>query len=82
MLVIKCTHAVICASEARHANRRDMTDEKNARQKEMIRGKAKEYMDRAEKLKKHLEDNDTSNKKKPSALGTNGSVSGGGGKGK
>lgn len=56
--------------------------EKNARQKEMIKEKTKEYMERAEKLKQHLADNDSGNRKKPSAVGTNGSVSGGGGKGK
>lgn len=39
-------------------------------------------MDRAEKLKKHLADQDASNRKKPSAVGANGKVSGGGGKGK
>src|SRR3954469_22751056 len=48
----------------------------------MIRGKAGEYMERAEKLKKHLEENDKSNRKKPSAVGANGKVSGGSGKGK
>lgn len=56
--------------------------EKNAKQKEMIKEKTKEYMERAEKLKQHLADNDSSNRKKPSAVGTNGKVSGGGGKGK
>lgn len=39
-------------------------------------------MERAEKLKRHLEDNDKSNRKKPSAVGANGKVSGGSGKGK
>lgn len=56
--------------------------EKNAKQKDMIKEKTKEYMERAEKLKQHLADNDTNNRRKPSAMGTNGSVSGGGGKGK
>ena len=56
--------------------------EKNAKNKEMIKGKAAEYMDRAEKLKAHLAENDGSNKKKPAAVGSNGKVSGGGGKGK
>ncbi|TKA65790.1 Vacuolar protein sorting-associated protein 4, partial [Cryomyces minteri] len=56
--------------------------EKNAKSKEMIRAKAAEYMERAEKLKNHLADNDKDNRKKPSAVGANGKVSGGGGKGK
>lgn len=57
-------------------------DEKNAKQKEMIHAKTREYMDRAEKLKKHLADQDANNRKKPSAVGANGKASGGGGKGK
>ncbi|KAL2356281.1 vacuolar protein sorting-associated protein 4 [Cryomyces antarcticus] len=56
--------------------------EKNAKSKEMIRAKVAEYMERAEKLKNHLADNDKDNRKKPSAVGANGKVSGGGGKGK
>ena len=56
--------------------------EKNAKSKEMIRGKAGEYMERAEKLKNHLAEGDKSNRKKPAAVGSNGKVSGGGGKGK
>ncbi|GAB7351360.1 hypothetical protein MBLNU459_g2043t1 [Dothideomycetes sp. NU459] len=56
--------------------------EKNAKSKEMIRAKAAEYMDRAEKLKNHLAEQDGSNRKKPSAVGSNGKVSNGGGKGK
>ena len=56
--------------------------EKNAKSKEMIRGKAGEYMERAEKLKNHLADGDKSNRKRPAAVGSNGKVSGGGGKGK
>ncbi|TKA65768.1 Vacuolar protein sorting-associated protein 4 [Cryomyces minteri] len=56
--------------------------EKNAKSKEMIRAKAAEYMERAEKLKNHLADNDKDNRKKPSAVGANGKVSGGGGRGK
>lgn len=56
--------------------------EKNAKSKEMIRGKAAEYMERAEKLKNHLAENDDSNRKKPSAIGANGKVAGGSGKGK
>ena len=53
--------------------------EKNPRSKEMIRGKTGEYMDRAEKLKNHLASTD--NRKKPSALGANGKVAHGSGKG-
>ncbi|KAF2260988.1 vacuolar protein sorting-associated protein-like protein VPS4 [Lojkania enalia] len=56
--------------------------EKNQKSKEMIRGKVAEYMERAEKLKQHLEQNDTSNRKKPSAMGANGKAAGGSGKGK
>lgn len=48
----------------------------------MIHEKTKEYMERAEKLKKHLADNDPNNRKKPAAVGANGKVAGGGGKGK
>ncbi|KAF1984042.1 AAA-domain-containing protein [Aulographum hederae CBS 113979] len=55
--------------------------EKNAKSKEMIRAKAGEYMERAEKLKTHLAENDKGNRKKPSAVGANGKVSGGSGKG-
>lgn len=54
--------------------------EKNAKSKEMIRAKAGEYMERAEKLKKHLADQDAS-KKKPGLVANNGSMNGGGGKG-
>ncbi|OQD75945.1 hypothetical protein PENDEC_c005G02818 [Penicillium decumbens] len=53
--------------------------EKNPRSKEMIRAKTGEYMDRAEKLKNHLASGD---RKKPSALGANGKVAQGSGKGK
>lgn len=56
--------------------------EKNVKTKEMIRGKAGEYMERAEKLKTHLAEADKGNRKKPAAIGSNGKVSGGGGKGK
>jgi hypothetical protein len=47
----------------------------------MIRAKAAEYMERAEKLKNHLADADKGNRKKPSAIGANGKASGGSGKG-
>ncbi|CZT23285.1 probable vacuolar sorting protein VPS4 [Ramularia collo-cygni] len=54
--------------------------EKNPKSKDMIRQKAGEYMERAEKLKNHLAEND--GKRKPAAMGSNGSVgSNGGGKG-
>ncbi|KAK6349975.1 Vacuolar protein sorting-associated protein 4 [Orbilia brochopaga] len=51
--------------------------EKNPKSKELIRQKASEYMERAEKLKNHLADE--TNKKKPKAIGANGKESGGGG---
>lgn len=54
--------------------------EKNARQKQMIQEKAKEYMERAEKLKKHLADQESKDKKGPAAIGANGKASGGSGK--
>jgi vacuolar protein-sorting-associated protein 4 len=53
--------------------------EKNPKSKEMIRAKAGEYMERAEKLKNHLDN--TENRKKPSAVGANGKVAHGSGKG-
>ena len=56
--------------------------EKNAKSKEMIRTKTAEYMDRAEKLKNHLAEQDDPNRKKPSAVGSNGKVSNGGAKAK
>ena len=56
--------------------------EKNQKSKDMIRGKAGEYMERAEKLKQHLAGEDKGSKKKPAAVGSNGKVSGSGGKGK
>ncbi|KAI9809643.1 MAG: Vacuolar protein sorting-associated protein 4 [Sarcosagium campestre] len=56
--------------------------EKNAKTKEMIRAKVTEYMERAEKLKNHLAEGDRGNRKKPSAVGANGKVSSGSGKGK
>ena len=56
--------------------------EKNPKSKEMIRTKAGEYMERAEKLKQHLADSDRSSRKKPAAVGLNGKVSSGSGKGR
>lgn len=55
--------------------------EKNQKSKEMIRGKVAEYMERAEKLKQHLNQNDAANRKKPAAMGSNGKAAGGSGKG-
>jgi vacuolar protein-sorting-associated protein 4 len=79
MLALKCTRPpgasvssyplISCAGE------------KNAKSKEMIRAKAAEYMERAEKLKNHLADQDT-DRKKPSAMGANGKASNGAPKGK
>lgn len=54
--------------------------EKNQKSKEMIRQKAAEYMERAEKLKNHLAEQD--GKRKPAAMGANGKASNGSGKGK
>lgn len=55
--------------------------EKNAKSKDMIRAKAAEYMERAEKLKEHIRANDPNNQKKPAAMGANGKASNGAGKG-
>jgi vacuolar protein-sorting-associated protein 4 len=54
--------------------------EKNQKSKDMIRQKAGEYMERAEKLKNHLAEQD--GKRKPAAMGANGSASNGAGKSK
>lgn len=56
--------------------------EKNAKSKDFIKGKAGEYMDRAEKLKQHLVASEDKGKKKPAAVGSNGKTSGGSGQGK
>ena len=56
--------------------------EKNPRQKDMLRSKTKEYLDRAEKLLDHLNNQASGNKKKPAAMGNNGKASGGSGQGK
>ena len=56
--------------------------EKNPQSKLMIRGKVAGYMDRVAILKQHLTDTDQGGKKKPAAVGSDGKVSGGGGKGK
>jgi vacuolar protein-sorting-associated protein 4 len=55
--------------------------EKNAKSKEMIRAKTGEYMERAEKLKQHVRNNDPENRKKPAAMGANGKASNGAGSG-
>ncbi|KAF2224486.1 P-loop containing nucleoside triphosphate hydrolase protein [Elsinoe ampelina] len=55
--------------------------EKSAKSKEMIRAKAAEYMERAEKLKNHLAEQENGNRKKPAAMGANGKASNGAGKG-
>lgn len=55
--------------------------EKNAKQKQMIHVKAKEYMERAENLKKHLDKEEAKDKKGPAAMGSNGKASNGSGKG-
>ena len=54
--------------------------EKNTKSKEMIRSKAGEYMERAEKLKAYIHNNDASNRKKPAAMGVNGKAVNGAGK--
>lgn len=47
----------------------------------MIRAKVEEYLDRAEKLKTHL-DKQEQKEKRPGAVGANGKAAGGGGGGK
>ena len=54
--------------------------EKNAKSKEMIRAKTGEYMERAEKLKSHIQANDPTVKRKPAAMGANGKATNGAGK--
>jgi vacuolar protein-sorting-associated protein 4 len=56
--------------------------ERSEPNKAILKKKVAEYIERAEKLKTHLSDKDAGNKKKPSAVGANGKVSGTGGKGK
>ena len=46
--------------------------EKNAKSKEMIRAKAGEYMERAEKLKTHIHNTESNNKLNPAAMTQNG----------
>ncbi|KAF2204106.1 AAA-domain-containing protein [Delitschia confertaspora ATCC 74209] len=53
--------------------------EKNQKSKDMIRAKVAEYMDRAEKLKAHINEAEN-NRKKPSAIGSNGKTTGDKGK--
>lgn len=80
MLALKCKYRLV-TSPTNYHSREFFEGEKNPKSKEMIRAKAAEYMERAEKLKNHLADGDKGNRKKPSAVGANGKVSGGGGKG-
>ena len=54
--------------------------EKNAKSKEMIRAKAGEYMERAEKLKTHIQNSESNNKRKPAAMTQNGKAVNGSGK--
>jgi vacuolar protein-sorting-associated protein 4 len=56
--------------------------ERSEPNKVILKKKVAEYIERAEKLKTHLSEKDAGNKKKPSAVGANGKVSGTGGKGK
>jgi hypothetical protein len=53
------------------------TDEKNPKLKELIRTKVEEYLERAEKLKNHLQNNDE--KRQRQAMSANGKGAGGGG---
>ena len=57
------------------SNSRSFTDEKNDKLKTLIRGKITEYLERAEKLKEHL--NKSEEKKARRAVGANGSSTGG-----
>ena len=50
--------------------------EKNANTKNTIREKTAEYMERAEILKKHLAEADQGNKRKATAIGSNGKAPG------
>lgn len=52
-------------------------DEKNPKLRDLIRSKVEEYLDRAEKLKDHIQS--TEDKRQKEALGTNGKSAGGGG---
>jgi vacuolar protein-sorting-associated protein 4 len=84
MLALKCEHPNVLVFTRKNLRLtiRASPGEKNAKSKEMIRVKAAEYMERAEKLKNHLADADKGTRKKPSAVGANGKVSGGSGKAK
>jgi len=55
------------------------TDEKNPKLRDLIRTKVEEYLDRAEKLKDHIQS--TEDKRQKQAVGTNGKATGGGGGG-
>ena len=80
LLAIKCTTLYPPTNPKAHSPRR--IGEKNAKSKEVIRAKAGEYMERAEKLKEYLsEDKSKGNKK--TAVGANGKdTKSGGGKSK
>lgn len=54
-------------------------DEKNPKLRDLIRSKVEEYLDRAEKLKDHIQSTD--DKRQKQAVGTNGKATGGGGGG-
>lgn len=76
MLALKCPYrAQNCAYEHVADIHWCLIDEKNDKLKTLIRGKITEYLDRAEKLKEHL--NKTEEKKARRAVGANGASSGG-----
>lgn len=56
-----------------------LADEKNPKLRDLIRTKVEEYLDRAEKLKDHIQS--TEDKRQKQAVGTNGKATGGGGGG-
>lgn len=80
MVAVKCKPT--SSFEAAAYTYENLSDEKNPKSKETIRAKATEYLERAEKLKKHLDEQSKGNRKTPSALGANGKPSAGPGKGK
>lgn len=55
-----------------------ISDEKNPKLKDLIRAKVEEYLDRAEKLKDHIQSTEDQKKQ---AVGSNGKTVGGGGGG-
>lgn len=74
MLAIKCESRKVGFAHIK--SNRVLSGEKNPKSQQMLRAKAAEYMDRAEKLKKYLSENDKTNHKKPSAVIANGRASG------